>query len=84
MIDLSRVKQVSEDIYTIKIQGATNIAKSAFQILIDELKRQKFASSSEVMDFLLPAMEMLQKARPTEPMMFNGMSYLKTELSQDL
>ncbi len=77
MADLTNVQQVVQDIYDIKIQGATNIAKSAFQILIDELKRQTFPTDASVLEFLFPAMEMLQNARPTEPMMFNGMAYIK-------
>lgn len=80
MADLTKVEQVVQDIYAIKIQGATNIAKAAFQVLIDEMERQKFADSISLMDFLLPAIAMLEKARPTEPMMFNGMEYIKTQV----
>jgi methylthioribose-1-phosphate isomerase len=80
MADVTKVKQVVQDIYDIKIQGATNIAKAAFQILIDELERQKFSGEAELKKFLFPAMEMLEKARPTEPMMFNGMSYIKNQV----
>ncbi|MDR0283184.1 MAG: hypothetical protein LBI53_08115 [Candidatus Peribacteria bacterium] len=80
MADLKRVEQIVQDIYDIKIQGATNIAKSAFRILVDELKRQKFSSCVEVREFMLPAMMMLEKARPTEPMMFNGMAYITDKL----
>lgn len=81
MTDLTKVEQVVQDIYDIKIQGATNIAKAAFQILVDELKRQTFTTGGEVKEFLFPAMEMLEKARPTEPMMFNGMAYITSAVN---
>jgi len=80
MADFSKVEQIVQDIYAIKIQGATNIAKSAFQILFDELQRQKFTSCVEILEFMFPAMKMLEKARPTEPMMFNGMAYITDKL----
>lgn len=81
MADLSKVQQIVDDIAAIKIQGATNIAKSAFHILVEELKRQKFSTAVEVREFLFPAMQMLEKARPTEPMMFNGMAYITSEVA---
>lgn len=34
----------------------------------------------EVQEFLLPAMDFFEKARPTEPMMFNGMAYIKDQI----
>ncbi len=83
MADLRKVEQVVQDIYDIKIQGATKIAKSAFQILIDELKRQKFSSCIEIREFMFPAMKMLEKARPTEPMMFNGMAYITEKIKDE-
>jgi methylthioribose-1-phosphate isomerase len=83
MPDLTKVQQVVQDIYDIKIQGATNIAKSAFQVLIDELERQKFSDGITLREFLFPAMDILEKARPTEPMMFNGMAYIKAKVENE-
>jgi ribose 1,5-bisphosphate isomerase len=83
MADLRKVQQVVQDIYDIKIQGATNIAKSAFQILMDELERQTFTDSIALREFLIPAMHMLEKARPTEPMMFNGMAYITAQIKDE-
>jgi methylthioribose-1-phosphate isomerase len=82
MADISKVQQVVQDIYDIKIQGATNIAKAAFQILVDELQRQKFTDSIALQEFLFPAMDILEKARPTEPMMFNGMAYIREQVGK--
>lgn len=83
MANLYKVKQVVQDIYDIKIQWATNIAKAAFQILINELQNQTFSNTTDVVEFMKPAMEMLQKARPTEPMMFNGMAYIQNIITQN-
>jgi ribose 1,5-bisphosphate isomerase len=83
MADLTKVHQVVQDIYDIKIQGATPIAKAAFQVLIDELERQKFSDGIALKEFLFPAMDILEKARPTEPMMFNGMAYIKAQVEKE-
>lgn len=80
MVDLKNVQQVVQDIKDIKIQWATNIAKSAFEILFKELKSQSFKSFSEAYDFTKSAMKMLEEARPTEPMLFNGMSYIHAQI----
>lgn len=78
MQKLERVQQVVQDIKDIKIQWATNIAKSAFEILITESKHQTFDGSKEFLDFINQAMQLLIDARPTEPMLFNGMDYIKS------
>lgn len=80
MEKLTQVMQVVEDIKSIKIQWATNIARSAFEILIAESKNQTFSSTSEFLSFLEQAMELLINARPTEPMLFNGMDYIKAQI----
>ena len=78
---LVNIAQVVQDIKDIKIQGATNIAKSAFDILITESKNQTFDSSEEFLTFIESAMQMLISARPTEPMLFNGMDYIKSQIA---
>lgn len=80
MEKLKNVQQVVQDIKDIKIQGATNIARSAFEILIAESKNQTFDSAGAFMDFLQQAMDLLISARPTEPMLFNGMDYIRYQL----
>ena len=78
---LVNIAQVVQDIKDIKIQGATNIAKSAFDVLITESKNQTFDSSEEFLTFIESAMQMLISARPTEPMLFNGMDYIKSQIA---
>lgn len=84
MADLKNVEQIVQDIKDIKIQWATNIAKSAFEILFKELKSQNFKSFDELLEFTKVSMKMLEDARPTEPMLFNGMSYIHAKIQPEI
>lgn len=84
MADLKNVEQVVQDIKDIKIQWATNIAKSAFEILFKELKSQNFKSFIEAYEFTKASMKMLEDARPTEPMLFNWMSYIYAKIQPEI
>lgn len=82
MEQLKNIQQVVDDIKSITIQWATNIAKAAFEILISESKNKIFESWSAFLDFIQQGMELLISARPTEPMLFNGMDYIKSEIKK--
>ena len=84
MIDLKKVEQVVQDIKDIKIQWATNIAKAAFEIIFKELKSQKFESFIEAYEFTKTSMKILEDARPTEPMLFNWMSYIYAKIQPEI
>lgn len=71
---LSNIRKVADDIKTITIQWATNIAKAGMNILAQEIKTQKFKSEKDFDVFLKESILMLKKARATEPMLFNGLS----------
>ena len=79
---LKVVEQIVQDIKDIKIQWATNIAKAAFEVIISESKNKKFDSKEEYIDFVNKSMNILIAARPTEPMLFNGMDYIKSEINK--
>lgn len=70
-----KVKKIADEIKSIKIQWATNIAKEAFKIMASEISRQKFVDKSEFIEFFDKATGLLISARSTEPMLFNGMKY---------
>lgn len=74
-MNLTAIKTVAEDIKTIKIQWATNIAKAGIDVLAKEIKKQTFASTKELDTFLKQSVVILRQARPTEPMLFNGLKY---------
>ena len=79
---LKVVEQIVQDIKDIKIQWATNIAKAAFEVIISESKNQKFDTKEEYLEFVNLSMDILIAARPTEPMLFNGMDYIKSEIKK--
>lgn len=69
---LSNIRKVADDIKTITIQWATNIAKAGIDILGKEIKRQKFKDGKEFDTFFKQAIVLLKTSRDTEPMLFNG------------
>ena len=74
------IDQVIQDIKDIKIQWATNIAKAAFETIIAlSDKEVDYTSKDNYLSFIKDAMDKLIDARPTEPMLFNGMDYIKSE-----
>ncbi|HKL43749.1 MAG TPA: S-methyl-5-thioribose-1-phosphate isomerase [Candidatus Absconditabacterales bacterium] len=76
MKSLDNIKTIADDIKTITIQGATNIAIAAFSIMKLELNTLDFNNLDEFCDFVLKGSKMLMEARGTEPMLFNGMKYM--------
>lgn len=74
-MNLATIKTIAEDIKSIKIQWATNIAKAGIAVLIKEIKKQRFTSEKEFDTFFKQAMVILKQARPTEPMLFNWLTY---------
>jgi len=80
MINLKNVEKIAQDIKSIKIQWATNIAREACKIMEQELRNWKFKNPKEVTDFFNKASQMLVDARETEPLLRNAMKYAKTKL----
>lgn len=72
---LVNIQKVAEDIQTITIQWATNIAMAGFEIMKSELENQKFSSLVELKDFVAASIQLLMDARATEPMLFNGLKH---------
>lgn len=82
-MDLQGIKQVADDIKTIKIQWATNIAKAGISILWNEIDKQQFWSWPDFELFLLEAKELLLQARETEPMLFNWLNYVQHAIEDE-
>lgn len=78
---LANIQKVADDIKSIKIQWATNIAKAALEIMIQELKTRKFKTVKELEMFVQQGTKLLVKARSTEPMLFNGMKCALAQLT---
>lgn len=67
------IPQTVKDIKSVKIQGATNVVVAALSSL-----RQKLKNFPEVsLEELESDIEILKNSRPTEPMMFNALRYIK-------
>lgn len=79
---ISEIDIVVQDIKSIKIQWATNIAQAAFKILKKEILQIQIESQNDFFEFLQTAISMLVNARPTEPMLFNGMKYILWEYNK--
>ena len=65
----SSSKQIIKDIKSLKIQGATNVAKAALKVLHNEYLKD----NSE--DHVNQIIAELYHTRPTEPMMHNSLKY---------
>ncbi|MCF7795758.1 hypothetical protein K9M42_01580 [Patescibacteria group bacterium] len=79
--DLKKVKKVAKEIKEIKIQGATNIARASFSVLKKEFSTQNFTKISEVRKHFKKASTLLKNARPTEPLLFNGIRYVESKIN---
>lgn len=77
MKQLKQIQKVADDIRTITIQGATNIAKQWMSVLWEQILEQKFSSFTEFNTFFKESIRLLQTARATEPMLFNGLFVCK-------
>ncbi|MEM4216181.1 MAG: S-methyl-5-thioribose-1-phosphate isomerase [Candidatus Anstonellales archaeon] len=69
----AKTKKTISDIKALKIQGARNVAKAALNSLIYEIENSKEKSSNEFVRKISKTIEVLSKARPTEPMLRNVM-----------
>lgn len=81
-MNLINIQRIADDIKTITIQGATNIAKEACKVMEQELRSQSFSTQEELKEFFDTASQMLIDARETEPLLRNGMKYARSKLYQ--
>lgn len=70
-----KIKKVCSDIKTIRIQGATNVAKQGILVLRDSVAKNKFEDKRDLEKFVKKSCGKIKEARPTEPMLFNGLKY---------
>jgi ribose 1,5-bisphosphate isomerase len=70
----STVKKAYSDIRALKTQGATNIAVAALEALKSTRSRKE----------LIDAISLLSRARPTEPLMRNGLRYVAVNVHNDV
>ncbi len=81
-MNFSNIQRIADDIKTITIQWATNIAKEACKVMQQELHSQRFSHYEEIQEFLFQWSQLLIDARETEPLLRNAMKYAKYKLNQ--
>ncbi|OKY77188.1 MAG: Ribose-15-bisphosphate isomerase E2B2, eIF-2B alpha/beta/delta family [Candidatus Methanohalarchaeum thermophilum] len=64
------VEETIQKIENIEIQGACSIAKAGVNLLKEAMKKEKNEKINEIV-------EKLKNARPTEPLLFNSIDYVK-------
>lgn len=77
------INKTCSDIKSIKIQGATNVAKSGMLALHNAVLKNKFDNNKDLERFVIEACKKIEKARPTEPMLFNGIRYCLYVLNEN-
>ncbi len=82
MKNLEHVGKIADDIKTITIQWATNIAREACKIMEQKLRDAEFLNHDELVKFFDQASQMLIDARETEPLLRNAMKYAKFKLKE--
>lgn len=82
MNNLDNIKKVADDIKSITIQWATNIARESCKIMEQELRTWKFKNKDELSSFFNKTSQMLIDARETEPLLRNAMKYAKSKLKK--
>jgi ribose 1,5-bisphosphate isomerase len=75
------IVKIADDISTITIQWATNIAREACKVMKKQLRSKKFSSKKELKTFFDKSTKLLIEARETEPMLRNGMKYARFKLN---
>lgn len=77
-----KIKIAHDKIKKIQIQGATNIAIFAFEVMREEILLQNFKSTKDLQNFFKRGSHLLMDARDTEPMLFNWMLYAADKLEK--
>lgn len=68
-----KTKKIIANIKALKVQGAREVAKTALNSLVYEIENSKERSSNEFVREISKTIEVLSRARPTEPMLRNVM-----------
>lgn len=77
------LREKVKDITSLKIQGATNVAKYGVELLKDFTKRQSNLSREELWKHVQEARDVIYCSRATEPAMRNGLFYVINKLKID-
>ncbi|MGQ4892097.1 MAG: translation initiation factor eIF-2B [Candidatus Njordarchaeia archaeon] len=77
---INHVKDVSEKIKKLEIRGATTIAIKAVETVKYVVQN---APGEQLERMLIESIEILKNSRPTEPAMYNGLTYIYTRFRKE-
>ncbi|TFG00369.1 MAG: S-methyl-5-thioribose-1-phosphate isomerase [Promethearchaeota archaeon] len=77
---MESLKKKAEEIKSLKIQGATDVALSAIQFLSDYAREFTCSSVVDCINKLQIGKEILEDTRPTEPAMQNGLNFIMNKI----
>jgi len=72
------IEKTAKDIKDLKIQGATNIALTSLKVLKKDWREKKY----QEIKILKGKIEKLKLARSTEPLLFNSLDYLHSQVEE--
>lgn len=75
--------KIIEDIKSLKIQGAENVAKAAVKALRDVSLKNQDKNEKELLLLLMIAKEKLFNTRPTEPALRNSLNFILNDVNED-
>jgi ribose 1,5-bisphosphate isomerase len=73
------IKETTEKIKTLQIQGARNVAIAAVKAIQDLSENTKSKNKAQFLDELKEAQNILAKSRETEPLMRNALNFIITK-----
>jgi ribose 1,5-bisphosphate isomerase len=79
---MNKVDQLIEDIRSLRIQGARNVARAALDALGTVVETSKTKDKNVLLSDILEISDTLAGLRATEPMLINLMRYFTAELSK--
>ena len=74
------VEDTAARIKALEIQGATNVAVQAVKALGKEIRALQWSQPEEVLKLINSSISLLVDSRATEPMMRNGLKYIKSRV----
>lgn len=80
--DIKTIEDLIQDIKDLKIQGNTNIAKSAAKGILDYITNAKADSYKEFAENVKKYAMALANARPNEPMAYNAMTFIIKDIDE--
>ncbi len=80
--EMEKVVEAAERIRKLEVQGATNVAFSAVEAIVEQMRHLKARDYASALNEIASAREILFKSRETEPFMRNAIRFIEWRASQ--